>query len=283
MVDTIETWNRSLIQHGPYNRRVYLMKLYEGDLPDILPHLDGLAREKNYEKILAKVPEKAVPLFEEAGYEPEAFIPAYFSDREGASFVTKYFSPHRSVIAEHGRIERILAMVQSRRDSVLEVREAAPCQVRRCTPADAEEMSLLYREIFKTYPFPIFDPHYLIRCMKGPVRYFCVREEKRIVALGASEMDLDYGGVEMTDFATRPGRRGRGLAFHLLKKMEGEMAGMGMRTAYTIARALSPGMNMTFVKGLYHYGGLLINNTNISGRIESMHVWYKPLSETTLL
>ena len=50
-----------------------------------------------------------------------------------------------------------------------------------------------------------------------------------------------------------------------------------MRTAYTIARAISPGMNITFAKAGYKFSGTLINNTNISGGIESMNVWYKSL------
>jgi hypothetical protein len=37
-------------------------------------------------------------------------------------------------------------------------------------------------------------------------------------------------------------------------------------------------MNITFAKLGYRYGGRLINNTNISGSIESMNVWYKSLA-----
>ena len=51
----------------------------------------------------------------------------------------------------------------------------------------------------------------------------------------------------------------------------------GHRVAYTIARALSFGMNITFARRGYLFAGTLVNNTNISGRIESMNVWYKRL------
>jgi hypothetical protein len=59
--------------------------------------------------------------------------------------------------------------------------------------------------------------------------------------------------------------------------MEREMKRLGMLTTYTIARALSPGMNITFAKMGYNYAGTLKNNCNISGCIESMNVWYKIL------
>ena len=51
-------------------------------------------------------------------------------------------------------------------------------------------------------------------------------------------------------------------------------------TAYTIARAISFGMNITFAKNGYKYSGTLKNNTNISGKLESMNVWYKYLGST---
>jgi putative beta-lysine N-acetyltransferase len=81
----------------------------------------------------------------------------------------------------------------------------------------------------------------------------------------------------MTDFATLPDGRGRGIALSLLALMEQDPKVRTMRTAYTIARSLSPGMNITFAKAGYAYGGTLTNNTDISGSIESMNIWYKPL------
>jgi len=38
-------------------------------------------------------------------------------------------------------------------------------------------------------------------------------------------------------------------------------------------------MNITFSKCHYSFGGTLKKNTNISGGIESMNVWYKKLLE----
>lgn len=82
----------------------------------------------------------------------------------------------------------------------------------------------------------------------------------------------------MTDFATLPDHLGQGLAVRLLWHMEREMPGYQMRTAYTIARSLSPGMNITFAKMGYLFAGTLVNNTDISGQIESMNIWYKRLA-----
>ena len=59
--------------------------------------------------------------------------------------------------------------------------------------------------------------------------------------------------------------------------MEKNVRLLGVKMAVTIARAASPGMNAVFRQNGYRYAGLLRNNTQISGRPESMTVWYKPL------
>ena len=139
-------------------------------------------------------------------------------------------------------------------------------------------MSLIFKAVFKTYPFPIFDADYLSQVIKKKqAQYFCIRKEERIVAIAAAEIDADNRGAEMTDFATLPEFRGQGLAKCLLAVMEQSMTKKGMKTAFSIARALSPGMNILFAINGYYFGGTLVNNTNIAGDIESMNVWYKQL------
>lgn len=65
MSDIIHKLGFSVIQHGPYNKRIYLMKPDDRDMPGILPALDRLAEEKGYEKILVKIPAYARHAFEE--------------------------------------------------------------------------------------------------------------------------------------------------------------------------------------------------------------------------
>ena len=48
MYDTIEKLHKSTIQHGLHNNRIYLLKLHDGDAPDIVHVMDELAQEKKY-------------------------------------------------------------------------------------------------------------------------------------------------------------------------------------------------------------------------------------------
>jgi len=59
--------------------------------------------------------------------------------------------------------------------------------------------------------------------------------------------------------------------------MEKEMRKREIKTAYTIARSTSYGMNSTFAKCGYSFKGRLIKNTQIGGDIEDMNVWSKAL------
>lgn len=138
-------------------------------------------------------------------------------------------------------------------------------------------MSNIYRQVFRSYPFPIQQPTYLIHMMTEGVPYFCVRMKDRIAAIAAAEIDSEHQNAEMTDFATLPEWRGMGFAGMLLRHMERKTRERGVITTYTIARAESLGMNAVFKNNGYTYAGLLKNNSQIGGRIQSMTVWYKRL------
>lgn len=135
----------------------------------------------------------------------------------------------------------------------------------------------LYKSVFESYPFPIYEEQYILETMKDNLIYFGIWKENKLVALSSIELAKKYSNAEMTDFAVRKEYRGSRLARYLLRVMENKLSELSVKTAYSTARAKSPGMNVTFAKNGYTYSGTLINNTQISGQIESMNVWYKSI------
>jgi len=277
MIDRIETFGESVFQHGRLNNRIYLMKLHPSDRSRIVPHLEHLARSRGYTKIFAKVPRSDKGLFTENGYAVEARIPGFYGGGEAALFLGKYFSPEREVEARPELVREIIdtARAKAEHGEMPEQKDDIVC--RRAEEADAGEMAELYRLVFATYPFPIHDPEYLKATMEKNVAYFGIWREGRLLALSSAEIDGHGKNAEMTDFATRPECRGKGRARYLLGTMEKAMRSAGIITAYTIARAYSFGMNITFAERGYDFDGTLTNNTNISGHLESMNVWHKRL------
>jgi len=277
MPDKIERLGNSQIQHGTSNDRIYLMKLSCGDCPDIVNRLNDLAGYHGYSKIFAKVPESAGSLFRKSDYKVEASIPSFYDGKETGLFFGKFLQKNRQNSSDKKTTWSVLKTAEKKAalpDSPVFPEEM---QWRTCRPDDAEEMAEAYRQIFVTYPFPIRDPDYLRETMADDVVYFAVEYKGKIVSLASSDMYIVDGHAEMTDFATLPEYRRNGLATFLLSVMEEEMRRRGLKLTYTIARALSYGMNITFSRLGYQYGGTLLNNTNISGRLESMNVWYKSL------
>jgi putative beta-lysine N-acetyltransferase len=132
-----------------------------------------------------------------------------------------------------------------------------------------------YDEVFESYPFPIHDPDHLRKEHEGGTRFFTAWDGESLVAASSMEPGGASGAVEMTDFATLPSNRGEGLATRLLGMMDSAAMEAGKRVAFTIARAVSFGMNITFARRGYRFGGTLVRNTQISGSIESMNVWHK--------
>lgn len=267
----------SLIQHGVHNKRIYLMKIGD-NVSDSLPHdLIAMARQKQYSKIFAKVPEDALSIFANAGYSVEAQIPGLFNGAVKGCFMGFYTDDMRAVEDDAQGLDDIRQLAESKTGTPVTPLDKDMFTLRPCVPADAGRMAEIYAEVFSSYPFPVYDPEFLLETMRSHVDYFGVEHKGKLIAIASAEMDEASASVEMTDFAALPDFRGYGLAVHLLALMEEAMRDKHILTAYTIARAASPGMNITFARLNYVYGGRLKNNTNISGSIESMNVWYKAL------
>jgi putative beta-lysine N-acetyltransferase len=265
----------SLIQHGPLNDRIYLMRLGKGASISMPADLISMARRHDYSKIFAKVPAEHAKKFLRAGYEIEAAIPGLYKGAETGIFMGYYLNDQRAIEQKAAVLDKILRIALSKSGSTISSLDSDLFAQKKCTENDVEAMASIYKTVFQTYPFPIHDPSYLLDSMQKDVDYFGAEKKGDLVALSSAEVDEKALNVEMTDFATLPKWRGKSLSINLLLRMEKEMKKKEIKMAYTIARAASIGMNIVFSKLGYKFGGRLKNNTNISGNVESMNIWYK--------
>lgn len=272
--DIKETINNSVIFHGKHNDRVYLMKMGDDDPDTIIDSIEALAHKKRYTKIFGKVPARKKNRFIRRGYRVEAQVPAFYRGQHDGAFIGKFLDTDRSEPDHPDRIQEVITVALEKTPES-EIRLSGGYRWKVGDDTDANLIASVYRRVFATYPFPIFDPGYIRETMQSHIDYFCVYQGDELVAVSSAEKDMKGLNAEMTDFATLPAHRGKRLARFLLARMEDAMSDQGIHTAYTIARAVSFGMNITFARMGYAYGGTLINNTNISGNIESMNVWYK--------
>ena len=279
MYDQVQKLGKSLIHHGPNNDRAYLMKLDDSDRLTIIDQLYQLCLLKRYSKIIAKVPEPYVGKFMESNFKVEAAIPGFYNGKTTGYFLGRYFSLARSRFSttDRAKVRQIREAARAPFDP-LSVHLLSGYQIRPLGPGHVVALAELYKKVFSVYPFPVFDPAYLMSTIEeGSVHYFGVFKNKQLVAASSAEVDRQAGNAEMTDFATHPDHTGMKLSVLLLRQMESVMREKGIQTLYTIARAKSPGMNKTFHRLGYTYGGILIQNTRIGSSIEHMNVWYKPV------
>ncbi|RKY47595.1 MAG: putative beta-lysine N-acetyltransferase [Candidatus Neomarinimicrobiota bacterium] len=278
MTDKTEYIGKSLIQHGTYNDRIYLMK-WGGDDPEfIADSLLELARLKHYTKVFVRIPEKAVQPFIDRGFLTEAVIPDLYAGKEKGFFLGYFLSDRRKKLKREEHLNKVLRTAQEKAVKPAPVSLKKGFTLRMAEEKELPELAKVYQAIFPEYPFPVGNPGFLKESMEsGHNRYFMVHNGEKIIAASSAEMYRDHAFVEMTDFATLPDYRGHSLARHLLKEMEKFCSKEGFITAYTIARAVSFGMNITFSRLGYEYCGTMINNTRIGKGIESMNVWYRGL------
>ena len=274
--DKIEFIQNSLIQHGKNNDRIYIMKIGTENIVLLVNAINILANKNKYSKIFAKVHSAQTNNFFQDGYKTEAVIKGYFNGNSDAFLMVKYLSPERAVLKNKVEIDSIIETAKRKAGNSPKKKNIS-YEIIKCSKQHSRQMSDLYKLVFKTYPFPIDDHKYIEQTMDENITYFAAVKDEEIIALSSCETDKQVQSVEMTDFATLPQYLGNGIALELLKEMEKYMIDNNFITAYTIARSISAAMNITFAKNAYEYTGTLINNTNISGNIESMNIWVKNL------
>jgi beta-lysine N6-acetyltransferase len=274
-MDTIERFQGSVLQHGKSSNRIYVME-YPSSMKDDYPlRLKEFSAENGYTKIVCKIPSRYKDCFLQGGYVEEAIIPRFYKGKEDAHFLCFYHDPLRQKEEMKPQYEQVKRIAEDKRGTFQTFSGSLEIHVEKCTSKDIPTMAALYKTVFPSYPFPIDDTDYLYKTMMDNIDYYCVKKHDQMVALASAEMSFRYKNVEMTDFATLTTECSQGYAGEILHQMEQDMQEKEIYTFYTIARAISIGMNATFTKQNYTFGGRLPNNTDISGHIESMNVWYK--------
>ncbi len=262
---------------SPLNQRIQVLSYEAHNVRPLVSDFEDIARQAGFGKIFLKAPVKDKARFQEAGMCAEATIDGYFNGRP-AVVMSLFLNEKRRQRPHAEDQDAIMAKIRERPvnssvPALPEGYEMFPSGLQ-----DAQEIALLYAEVFASYPFPITDPDYITSTMKSNVLYRIVRDSKgTLVGAASAETSPELHNAEMTDFATLPSQRGLGLAQHILAALEKDMAERDISNLYTIARARSAGMNRVFYNRDYELTGTLVNNCHIAGQFEDMHIWCKSL------
>ncbi len=257
-----------------FNRRLRVLE-YRGNLMSLLDEVNEIAEMNSFEKIICMAKREDLFEFMSCGFMVEAIVQKYFNGSD-AYFVTKYFTNERRNSDKWMEEEKIMT------DILRNPRENNPTNtqflIRKATPEDAEQLAKLYDTVFQIYPTPLNNPDYIQKVMKDSTVFYVALDDGVIISSASAEVNHTFYNAELTDCATLDDYRKHGLMKKLLIHLEKELINNGIYCAYSIARAVSYGMNKSFYQLGYSYTGRLTNNCYIFDKIEDMNVWVKDLS-----
>jgi beta-lysine N6-acetyltransferase len=257
----------------PYNER---LKIYNVRPEDLQTALCSEQPTLLSGKITAYARPGGDEGWENLGFRAEGTIRGYFRDDTDAHLWAAYPDSSREEAPREQLHDQTVSLALSKdRLSSPGLPEGFVCQV--ATPLDAPEIASLLLEAFADYPTPINPQEIGDQIEQGLNHFRVVRDSTGLLAAVASAgLDRVRLSAEMTDCATRPRFRGKGLMAHILWKLQHDVvARFRIGSLYTLARADEVGMNCVFNKLGYDFSGRLINNCRMPNGWESMNIWCK--------
>lgn len=276
-IEEIININNSTIEISKLCDRIYITKFCDIKAEETFYELEKIANERNLLKIIGRIPATSKEIFLNNGYKIEVHIPGFYNNETDVYFMSKFLTPEREIYRDKELIEDVLKKSWEKANSpqVFDLTEGF--YYNKIDESQIEDLVKLYKDIFETYPTPIFDVDYIAKNMHNNDEYFGIWQAEKLVATAEIEKDIEAQNAELTAFAVLPEYRGYNFSTYLINELEKILKEQNFKTSYAIARAASYSMNIAFAKMKYIYAGTLVNNTCISGNLEHMHVWYKKI------
>jgi putative beta-lysine N-acetyltransferase len=238
--------------------------------------LVGAARAHGRGKIALFAPSAMRDELIEAELVHEATMPGFYSGTVDCVVMGKAIDPSRADLADPGAVAEADAILKRKTGSAPPEDRPAPA-TQRATEEDAPAIAELVTQTFDRYPTPTGVPAYVAEQIREGIPFRIVREGDDVVACASADLIRSARTAELTDCATRPDQRGRGLMQGILSDLMNDMRAMGYPTAFTLARASVPGINLAFWRLGFVWRGQMRNSCRIGGGIEDMNVWSRPL------
>ncbi|RSK23932.1 putative beta-lysine N-acetyltransferase [Bacillus sp. HMF5848] len=249
---------------------------YRGNVQDIVKTLDPILSQHNFKKLIFFARSEHFHTLLSLQFELEAIIYGFFNGSDNY-IMTRFADDARRTSSQWVKEDGILEAVRSARPSAA---SDIPKKYvfRKATKVDAHALSELYGKVFAVYPTPVTEAAYVKKMIEGGTVFYVVECGGQLVSAASADINETLHHAELTDCATLYEHRKYGLIKQLLKQLEDELKQRGIYCAFSIARALSYGMNAALHQLGYCYTGRLTNNCYIFDKLEDMNVWVKDLS-----
>lgn len=253
---------------------------YRGNITSIIKRINKLIETHSFSKIFLKARQEDWITFLKSGYILEGVFTDYFNGSDAFSMAFYYERDRRTSDYWIVEDETLLQILELPRKGML---PPVPDEytIKKADQNDAGALSELYSAVFEVYPTPMNEPGYIKRLINSNSVFYLAEKDGVIVSAASADINRTYHNAEITDCATLKSSRKHGLMKHLIARLEKELLNENIFCVYSIARALSFGMNVAFHQRSYRYTGRLIKNCKIYNKFEDMNIWVKNLAENS--
>ncbi len=237
--------------------------------------LEQAARERGRGRIVLLAPVAMRAELVRAGMALEATMPGFYAGEQDCDVFGKAIDPSRARLALPAEVAEVDALIAERAEQTAKPRPAPESE--RATVEDAAAIAELVTATFAHYPTPTGVPAYVAELIDEGTPFRIVRRDGCVVACASADLVRSARTAELTDCATRPSERGRGLMQGILSGLMADLRQMGYPTAFTLARAAVAGVNLAFWRLGFVWRGQMAASCRIGGGIEDMNVWSRRL------
>jgi beta-lysine N6-acetyltransferase len=261
-----------------YNERIRIDD-YRGSVSVLVKWLNTIAVKDKFFKIIIKSRYDDFSLWLEHGFIYEGEFTGFFNGASALS-MCKFLRNERRAsnywVEEDNMLNDVLNLPHQ------PYTHAIPneYELRMADEQDSKELAELYGQVFEVYPTPMDEPEYVLKMIRSETLFCVITYQNKIVSAASADVNPGYHNAELTDCATLVEHRKFGLMKHLIDQLEKELFQRKIYCSYSIARALSFGMNAVFHQRGYKYKGRLANNCKIFNKFEDMNIWVKDLSSS---
>ncbi len=263
------------ITDDPYSDRVRCDHPDTEDAAGLASELIAIAEDRGRSRIVALVPSSLSEGLEERGFEVEGVMPGFYEGQDDCTVLGLALDESRALLAnplEVGRVDSIVAAAGPGRTH-------PRVETLRATAEHADAIAELLDETFEEYPTPSGDPAYITRQIQGGTPFRVHLRDGEVVACASADLVATARTAELTDCATRPEHRGRGLMQSILRDLMGDVGDLGYPTVFTLARARIVGMNLAFKRLGFEHHGRMVQSCRIGDGLEDMNIWSRALEE----
>lgn len=224
-------------------------------------------------RVMVMAPKGMEAGLQSAGLATEGVIPGFYRGEEDCAVMGWWQDDARRSLADAEAVAQVKALMAAPSTP----RPRPEVETSLATLEDATEIAGLLGETFDQYPTPSDDPRYIAQAIAAGNPFRVVRDAGEVVACASADLVTEAMTAELTDCATRPDHRGQGLMRAILEDLMDDLRELDYPTAFTLARARIPGVNLAFQRLGFEYRGTMTRSCRIGEGLEDMNILSRAL------